>query len=103
MAHPALAKILAKVAIDVATDEKKRKQLLIIILIPSLNTVIVTAFIVYILTSPLSTIAEFFLPDELKEEEIMQIDYGYNQNLGIYEKDYSEGYGQSYEGIVFFR
>ena len=33
--------------------------------------------------------------------EDFQKQYGYNQQLGIYEKDYIDGSGQSYEGIIF--
>ena len=28
-------------------------------------------------------------------------EYGYNQNIGIYDADYVNGSGQSYEGIIF--
>lgn len=41
------------------------------------------------------------MPDELAEIESMQYQYGYNQTLGIYEKDYEDSYGQNYEGIIF--
>ncbi|MFI3214535.1 MAG: hypothetical protein R3Y24_14545 [Eubacteriales bacterium] len=41
------------------------------------------------------------MPDELTEIESMQYQYGYNQTLGIYEKDYDNSYGQNYEGITF--
>lgn len=101
MPNPALAKILSQMAIDVAVDEKKRKTVLMIILARVITLLLLIAFILYILTSPLSLIADFFMPDELTEIESMQYQYGYNQTLGIYEKDYEENYGQNYEGIVF--
>ena len=56
---------------------------------------------IYILTSPLSIFAEWAIGDELAAIEDLQINYGYNQNIGIYEQDYIEGSGQSYEGVVF--
>ena len=31
--------------------------------------------------------------------ESLQQGYGYNQNLGIFEQDYIDGSGQSYEGV----
>ena len=39
--------------------------------------------------------------DEVNVVEDFQKQYGYNQQLGIYEKDYIDGSGQSYEGIIF--
>ena len=99
MPNPALAKILSKIAIDVAVDEKKRKNVLMIILAPTIFLLILIAFILYILTSPLSMIADFFTPNELQEVQNMQYDYGYNQTLGVYEKEHD--YGENYEGIIF--
>lgn len=78
MPNPALAKILSKIAIDVAVDEKKRKTVLMIILAPVITLLLIIAFILYILTSPLSMIADFFMPDELIDIESMQYLYGYN-------------------------
>jgi hypothetical protein len=59
------------------------------------------ALILYILTSPLSIFAEWAMGDELAAIEDLQINYGYNQTLGIHEQDYIEGSGQSYDGVVF--
>lgn len=39
--------------------------------------------------------------DEVNVVEDFQKQYGYNQQLGIYEKDYIDGSGQSYEGVIF--
>ncbi len=39
--------------------------------------------------------------DELDAMKDLQINYGYNQTLGIYEQDYIDGSGRSYEGVVF--
>lgn len=60
------------------------------------------AFILYLITSPLSLFASWaFGSDELAAIELFQKDYGYNQNIGIYEQDYIDGSGQSYEGVIF--
>ena len=38
---------------------------------------------------------------EITAIESFQQEYGYNQNIGIYDTDYVNGSGQSYEGMVF--
>lgn len=99
---PVTAKILAQLAAQAATDEQARKRLLIIILAPVVSILLLIAFILYLITSPLSMFAEWALgSDELAAIESFQKDYGYNQNLGIFEQDYIDGSGQSYEGVVF--
>lgn len=98
---PITAKILAHIAAQAATDEQTRKRLLIIILGPAVALLLLIALILYILTSPLSIFAEWAMGDELAAIEDLQINYGYNQTLGIHEQDYIEGSGQSYDGVVF--
>lgn len=78
-----------------------KKRLLLIILGPAVSLLLLIALILYILTSPLSIFAEWVMGDELTAIKDLQINYGYNQNIGIYEQDYIEGSGQSYEGVVF--
>lgn len=46
-------------------------------------------------------LSQWLVGDEMSVVENFQKEYGYNQQLGIYEKDYIEGSGQSYEGVVF--
>lgn len=105
MAAPAVAavakKILVKLAVDAATDAEKRKRIMMLILMPVIGLLLLIAFIVFILTSPLSWFFDWLLPDELQIIEDFQIDYGFNQNIGIYENDYIEGSGIDYEGIIF--
>lgn len=99
---PITAKLLVQLAAQTARDEQLQKRLLIIILAPVISLLLIIAFIVYLLTSPLSIFAEqVFDEDELAAIESFQQGYGYNQNLGIYEQDYLEGSDQSYEGVVF--
>ncbi len=100
MANPAAIKA-ALIALETLKDEQKRRTLFIIILTPVITLLVLIALIVYILTSPLSIFADWLLPDELTAVEDFQMDYGYNQNLGIYEDDYVNGYGQNYEGVIF--
>ncbi len=105
MAAPAAAavvkKLLTKLAVDAATDKEKRRRILILILAPVIGLLLLIAFIVYIITSPLSLLLGWLLPGEVGVIEDFQKDYGYNQNIGIYESDYTENSGRSYEGIVF--
>ena len=54
MADPALIKIAVEAAIQVAKDEESRKRLLAIILAPTIFLLILIAFILYLVTSPLS-------------------------------------------------
>jgi hypothetical protein len=105
MAAPAAAavvkKLLAKLAIDIATDEEKRRRILILILAPVIGLLLLVAFIVYLLTSPLSLLLGWLLPNEIKHVENFQMEYGYNQSIGIFENDYIDGSGKEYGDIVF--
>lgn len=100
MADPALIKILVESAIQVAKDEESRKRLLAIVLDPVIFLLLLIAFIVYLVTSPLSMLTGWLVGDEVSVVETFQKDYGFNQSIGIYENDYVEGSGQSYEGIT---
>lgn len=95
------AKLLAQAAAKVATDEEARRKLLFIILAPVIALALLIALIVYLITSPFSALSGWLVGGELSAVEDFQKDYGYNQSLGIYEKDYVEGSGQSYNGVVF--
>lgn len=99
---PVTAKILAQLAVQAAADKQARKRLLIAILSPVLFLLLLIAFIVHLLTSPISMFVEWALGDsEVAAIESFQQEYGYNQNIGIYDADYVSGSGQSYEGVVF--
>ncbi len=99
---PVTAKILAQLAVQAAADKQVRKRLLIAILSPVLFLLLLIAFIVHLLTSPISMFVEWALGDsEITAIESFQQEYGYNQNIGIYDADYVSGSGQSYEGVVF--
>ena len=98
---PATVKLLTKLAVDVVTDEEKRRRMLILIIAPVIGLLLLIAFIVYLLTSPLSFLYNWLLPDELKIVEEFQKDYGYNQSIGLYERDYLDGSGIDYGDILF--
>lgn len=99
---PVTAKILAQLAVQAAAVKQARKRLLIAILSPVLFLLLLIAFIVHLLTSPISMFVEWALGDsEITAIESFQQEYGYNQNIGIYDADYVSGSGQSYEGVVF--
>ena len=51
---PITAKLLARLAVQTVTDEQARKRLLIIILAPVISLLLLIAFILYLLTSPIS-------------------------------------------------
>ena len=98
----AINPIVAKLLVQAATDEQDRKRLLAIIMTPVIALLLMVAFILYLITSPLSLFASWaFGGEDLAAIKQFQRDFGFNQNLGIYEQDYIEGSGQSYEGIVF--
>ena len=92
---PLTAKLLAQAAARAATDEESRRRLLILILAPILGLLLLIAFILYLITSPFSVLSQWLAGDEVGVVQDFQIQYGYNQQLGIYEKDYIEGSGQS--------
>lgn len=99
---PVTAKILAQLAVQAAADKQARRRLLIAILAPVLFLLLLIAFIIHLLTSPISMFVEWALGDnEITAIESFQQEYGYNQNIGIYDADYVSGSGQSYEGVVF--
>ncbi len=99
---PVTAKILVQLAAQAAMDKQARKRLLIAIMMPVLFLLVLIAFIVHLLTSPISMFVEWALGDsEVTAIESFQQEYGYNQNIGIYDTDYINGSGQSYEGVVF--
>lgn len=80
MADPALIKIAAEAAIQVAKDEESRKRLLAIILAPTIFLLILIAFILYLVTSPLSMLTGWLVGDEISVVEEFQRDYGFNQS-----------------------
>lgn len=99
---PIMAKCFISMAVQGATQEQKRKRLFSAILMGVIFLLLFVAFLVYLLTSPLSVFMELAFPKaELDAIENFQKEYGFNQNIGIYEQDYVESNRQSYEGMIF--
>lgn len=86
--------------IQMAKEEEKRKQLLTIILVPILSLLLIIAFIIYLVTNPISFMSQWMKGTESEAVERFQLDWGYNQRIGIFSKDYIENSGQNYEGIT---
>jgi hypothetical protein len=101
MANPAIVKILTKLAVDTATDAEKRRRLIILLLAPIIGLLLLIALIVYIITSPLSLLLGWLMPNEVSVVEDFQKEYGYNQNIGLYDRDYVDGSVIDFGEITF--
>lgn len=93
--------ILIKAAARAASDKEARKRMFALILILVSLFLFFLSFTFYLITNPLSALNVFLDEEELTLVEAFQADYGYSQNLGIYDNDYLQGTGQTYEGVVF--
>jgi len=98
---PATAKLIAQAAVKLATDEEARERVVILIVSIVVGLLLLIAFITYILTSPLSMLLRWLMPDDVSMIENFQRTYGYNQSIGIYERDYIVGSGIDYGDIIF--
>ena len=78
---PLTAKILAKVAMQAATDSESRKRILFMILAPVIGLLLLIAFILYLITSPFSVLSQWLIGDEVNVVEDFQKQYGYNLPL----------------------
>ena len=98
---PVMIKVLAWLAVRTAADEQARKRLFVVILTPVLILLLLIAFIIYLLVSPLTLFMGWMFGDsEIAAIEAFQKEYGYNQNLGIFDQDYVNGSAQSYEDVM---
>lgn len=98
---PATAKILAQLAVKTVSDEETRRRTFMIILAPVIGLLLLIALIIYLITSPLSFLSSWLIGEEVQVVEDFQKDYGYNQEIGIYDNDYVESYGLNYDGTMF--
>ena len=76
----ATAKLIAQLVakkLKQLTDEEERRKMLIIILVPTISVLLLLTFIVYILTSPISLLLGFLMPDEVSIIKDFQIENGY--------------------------
>ena len=97
-----MKEVAIKLLIKLSVDEQKRKKSLIFIVSLVTGLLMLIAFFLYLITSPLDMFKEFIFGDEIIAIEQFQKDYGYNQSIGIYDKDYIEAEGQEYVDIVIY-
>lgn len=99
---PVTVKVLIHMAAQATDREQVWKRIVILIFTPMVVLLILIVFIMYLLTSPLSLFSEWMLSEgELEAIASIQQEYGYHQDIGIYEKDNLEDMGQSLEGEIF--
>nr|WP_317359524.1 hypothetical protein [uncultured Tyzzerella sp.] len=96
-----MKKLAIRLLIQLSIDEEKRKKALIFIVSITTGLLMLIAFFLYLITNPLDMFKEFIFGDEILAIEQFQKDYGYNQSIGIYDKDYIDAEGQEYGDIVF--
>lgn len=97
---PATLKALITAA-NLLRKKESRESIMMFIMTPVLIVLLITAFVVHLLTSPLSFFADFIFGDELNLIIDFKITHGFSQNLDIHDVDYVMGAGMSYEGISF--
>lgn len=97
MANPILVKLLAEAALQAVKDKESRNRLFTIILAPVISLLLLVAFVVYLATSPLSALTGWLVGDEVAAVDEFQKDYGYNNDSGIFERDFREADGQEYD------
>jgi len=98
---PATAKLLAQIAIKVATDEQARKRLFFLIIAPVAGLLLLAAMVLQLLTSPFESLKLLLAPNEVEIVDDMRMDYGYTQLLQSDEEGYRESRNQQYEGVIF--
>ncbi len=90
--------IVAKILVGAIANKKSRNMLLTIILGVIIFILLITAYLVYVISNPLSFLGDLLASDELAVVENLQYDYGYNQTLGIYD---NSDYGMNFENVIF--
>ncbi len=104
MADPILVKLLAEAALQAAKDKESRNRLLAVILGSVIFLLLLVALTMYLATSPFSALSEWLVGDETAAVDEFQKDYGYNNDSGIFERDFREADGQEYnEDILLGR
>lgn len=98
---PIVAKMLAQLALQIATDEQARKRLLLIILVPVGTLLLLIAMVLQLLTSPFESLKLLLAPSEVSIVDDMRLGYGYTQLLQADEDGYIESKDQQYDGVIF--
>lgn len=96
---PATAKMLARLAVKIASDGEARKRITLLVIAPIVAFLLLVAMILHILTSPFQLITTFFQPNELPYVNELRTDYGFTQILKSDEEGYMESSGQQYDGV----
>ncbi len=97
MADPVIVKLLAEAALQAAKDKEGRKRLFALILGPVIFLLLLIALVLYIVTSPFSALADWLSGGETAAVDAFQKDYGYNNDSGIFDRDFREADGQEYD------
>jgi hypothetical protein len=98
---PKTAATIAKIAVQAVRDDETRNKIMFISLAPIISVLLILAFIVYILTSPLETINRFFLGNELNQVKNIRSQYGYEQLINSNDNSYLESSGLDFSGVSF--
>lgn len=102
MAEPIMAKLLAEAALQASCrlkggmDRESGKGALVFLIGSVSFLLVLVAFVLYLATSPFSVLAGFLVGEEAAAVEKFQRDYGYNNDSGIFERDFGETGGQEY-------
>lgn len=95
------AATIAKIAVQAVKDDETRNKIIFISLAPIISVLLILAFIVYILTSPLETINRFFFGNELNQVKNIRSQYGYEQLINPNDNSYLESSGLDFSGVSF--
>ena len=90
-------KLLAEAALQAEKDKESRNRLIVVILGPVISLLLLVALTMYLATSPFSVLSEWLVGDETAAVDGFQKDYGYNNDSGIFERDFWEADGQEYD------
>lgn len=97
MADPVMAKLLAEAAVQAVKDKEGRNRLFAVILGPVIFLLVLVALVVYLATSPFQVLSGWLVGDEAAAVDGFQKDYGFNNDSGIFERDFREADGQEYD------
>jgi len=100
MIDPATLKIAAKAAVEILTDEEKRRKLIIIAVAPLCAFILLVSMIFYTLTMPFQMLGDFFFGDSHDKVADFRIENGYDQYVDTSSEDYING-SKDFSGITF--
>lgn len=83
-----------------ATDEKARKRLWMLILAFIIGFLLLVSLVLQLLTSPIESLKLMLGDEEKPVVNELRMDYGFTQLLQETDEGYTESLGQQYEGVV---